>query len=354
MYPSLRLETSGAAAPLVGFVGFVATTALIGLPALAVAFLIASISGVIVSRSLGRRLKPLEDTARRMAGGDLDLRIEDASPDEIGQVGQAFNRMAEQLANSLHALETEKEQVETLLKARRELVTNVSHDLRTPIASLSAHLETLAEHPDRLDDYLPILHDEMTRVSGLMDDLFELSQLDAHELTLDLGPVSLAQVVDKVVASYQAVAWEQRRIVLEADLPPPPSEAPGQGLPPLQADVQRLEQILVNLITNGLRFTPKGGIVTVEAEALNGEVEVRVRDTGIGIPPEDLPHIFERSYKGDRARSRPPAGDSGSSSGLGLAIVKSLVEAMGGSVHAASTPGEGTCIAFRLPVAVQT
>jgi signal transduction histidine kinase len=293
---------------------------------------------------LGKRLSPLEQTARKMADGDLSLRVEDTSPDEIGRVGQAFNQMAGQLQDSLQALEAEKGQVEALLHARRDLVTNISHDLRTPIASLAAHLETLSEHPERLDAYLPILSDETDRISGLIGDLFELSRLDARELELDLSPVALSEVIGKVVTTYKGFAWEQRRIVLEARLL--------DGLPPVQADVQRAEQVLVNLVANALRFTPEGGIVTIEAEARPRAVEVRVSDTGTGIPPEDLPHIFERSYRGDRARTLPRPGDRlGSGSGLGLAIVKGLVEAMGGTVDATSAPGEGTCVRFWLPLA---
>ncbi len=345
MHPSIRLET---APPLVGstfgFIAIIFVTSLLGLPILALAALVAILSGVIVSRSLGRRLKRLEDTAQEMAGGDLSLRVADASSDEIGQLGQAFNRMAEQLAHSLEALELEKEQVEALLRARRDLVANISHDLRTPVASLSAHLETLATHPDRLDEYLPILDDETARVSHLIADLFELSRLDARELELDLGPVALDSVIDKVIASHKGLAWEQRRILLEAHLP--------AQLPLVRADVQRVEQILVNLIANGLRFTPEGGIVTIEAELLGGEVEVCVSDTGVGIPAKDLPHIFERFYRGDPSRARPASKDRLSSgSGLGLAIVKGLVEAMGGSVSGTSSLGEGTCICFRLPFA---
>ena len=345
MYPSLRLETSGAAAPLVGFVGILLAPGVLGAPALLVAGLVAGLSGAIVSRSLGRRLKPLEETAQEMAGGNVALRVPEDAPDEVGRVGAAFNRMAGQLAHSLHALEEEKAQVEALLRARRDLVANISHDLRTPVASLAAYLETLADHPERLDDYLPILSDETARMSGLIADLFELARLDTHELKLDVGPVALDSVVDKVVAGYRTVAWEQRRVILHADLP--------ANLPPLRADPQRLEQILVNLVSNGLRFTPEGGIVTVEAEALEEAVEVRVIDTGIGIPPEELDHIFERSYRGDQARAQPAPGERLSSgSGLGLSIVKGLVEAMGGSVRATSVVGEGTCIAFRLPTCV--
>ncbi len=342
--PIPGISTARDLTPWVRFVGYLFGATLGTAPALLVSALVAAISGIIVSRSLGRRLSPLEQTARKMADGDLTLRIEDTSRDEIGRVGQAFDQMAGKLQDSLQALENEKAQVEALLNARRDLVANISHDLRTPIASLAAHLETLSEHPERLEAYLPILSDETDRVSGLIGDLFELSRLDAHELELDLSPVALSEVIDKVVTTYQGLAWEQRRIVLEARLP--------EALPSVQADAQRAEQVLVNLIANGLRFTPEGGIVTIEAEARPQAVEVRVSDTGIGIPPEDLPHIFERSYRGDRARTlQSPEDRLGSGSGLGLAIVKGLVDAMEGTVDATSTPGEGTCVRFRLPLA---
>jgi signal transduction histidine kinase len=347
MHPSLPLETSGSLAPLAGFLAIIFVTSLLGLPVVLLAVLLTAISGVLVSRSLGRRLKQLEMTAQTMAGGDLALRVADTSPDEIGQVGRAFNQMAGQLENSLQALEKEKERVETLLRARRDLIANISHDLRTPIASLSAHLETLSAHPERLDEYLPILNDESTRTADLIADLFELARLDTHELELDLAPMDVTDVIPRVAASYKALAWERHRVVLEVELPP--------SCPPVWADVQRVEQVLANLITNGLRFTLEGGVITIEAETLEGAVEVRVSDTGIGISPEDLPHIFERFYRGDRARSRPAAQDHLSSgSGLGLAIVKGLVEAMGGSVSATSSPGEGTCISFRLPLAAES
>jgi len=342
--PIPRVSTASDLTPWVRFVGYLFGATLGTVPALLVSALVATISGVIVSRSLGKRLSPLERTARKMADGDLALRIEDTSHDEIGRVGQAFDQMAGKLQDSLQALENEKGQVEALLRARRDLVANVSHDLRTPIASVAAHLETLSEHPERLEAYLPILRDETDRVSRLIGDLFELSRLDTHELELALSPVTLSEVIEKVVTTYQGLAWEQRRIVLEARLP--------EALPSVQADAQRTEQVLVNLIANGLRFTPEGGIVTIEAEARPQAVEVRVSDTGIGIPPEDLPLIFERSYRGDRARTlQRPEDRLGSGGGLGLAIVKGLVEAMEGTVDATSTPGEGTCVRFRLPLA---
>jgi signal transduction histidine kinase len=343
MYPSIQLDTLPR--PIALFLGFVimmTITSVLGIPILILATFTAIFSSIIVSRSLGKRLRRLENSAQEIADGNLARRITDTSSDEIGQLGHTFNRMAERLSQTLQALEAEKEQVEALMQARRDLVANVSHDLRTPIASLSAHLETLSERPERLNEYMPILNDETARVAALIDDLFELSRMDTREMSLDLRPVALESVIGKVVANYKSLAWEQRRIVLAFE--------ESDELPAVMADVQRVEQILINLIANGLRYTPEGGIVTIEADALQDAVEVRVSDTGVGVPPEDLPHIFERFYRGDRSRGRPDPDDGLSSgSGLGLAIVKGLVEAMGGSTGATSTPGEGTCISFRLP-----
>lgn len=345
MLPSIQLEDSGLIAPLMSSLSIVAVTAIVGVPVLLLSVLLAAVSGLVVARSLGRRLKRLEATAQTMADGNLGLRVADTSPDEIGQVGRAFNRMAEQLQISLQAQARETEQVETLLRARRDLIANISHDLRTPVASLSAHLETLSAHPERLDEYLPILNDEAARTADLIADLFELARLDAQELELDLAPMALTDVITRVVASYKDLAWEQRRIVLDVDLP--------SLLPPVRADVQRVAQVLSNLITNGLRFTLEGGVISIQAQVLRDVIVVRVSDTGIGIAPEDLPYIFERFYRTDRARSRSDAQDRLSSgSGLGLAIVKGLVEAMGGSVSATSSPGEGTCIGFTLPMII--
>jgi signal transduction histidine kinase len=211
----------------------------------------------------------------------------------------------------------------------------------------------LETHPDRLADYLPVLRDETGRLARLVDDLFALARLDAGELELHLVPVDLKPLLGKIVAGCAPLAWESRRVVVEADLPDDPSTGSGQALPPVLADSQRVEQILDNLLTNALRHTPEGGVITVAARPAPGEVpgtsevpgtwvEIRVTDTGIGIAPEDLPHVFERFYRADPARS-------GGGAGLGLAIVKGLVEAQGGQVGVESTPGQGASFWFTLP-----
>jgi signal transduction histidine kinase len=345
MHPAIDLgfDTRRYVPVFVFVAGFLATSS-IGVPALLLAMFMAALSGAIVTRSFGRRLMELGNTARSISEGQLSLRVKDTSSDEIGEVGSAFNRMADQLGGLLETLDTEKAHVETLLRTRRELVANISHDLRTPIATIKVHLEDLAKQPERLDEYLPILRQETDRLSAMIKDLFELARLDSHSLEFDMGVVEVDSVIQKVVDNYNSIAWEQHKIILSASL--------ADNLKPIWGDVQRVEQILVNLIINGLRFTPQGGLVTVEAHLQISEIIICVSDTGIGISPEHLPYIFERSYKGDQARSSDYRhGIPGSGSGLGLAIVKSLVEAMNGSVQASSTQGEGTTICLRLPLA---
>jgi len=314
------------------------------LPPLLLTLAVATVSGLLMARYVARRLRPLEIAATRIADGDLTTRVADRSPDEIGSLGRALDLMAVRLAESLRAVRAEKDRVDALLAARRDLVVGVSHELRTPIATLSAHLETLAEHPGRLGEYLPILRDQTARTARLIDELFELSRIDAGEQKVDLAPVSLPQALETVVASLKRLAWKERRIALEVHLP--------GSLPAVHADARRLEQIVVNLVGNALRFTPEGGLITIEAAALGREVEVRVSDTGIGIPPHERPHVFDRFYRGDHTKTcAPDAAGAGDGAGLGLAIVKGWVEAMGGSVEASSSEGGGTTIAFRLPSA---
>lgn len=326
MYPSLRPETSPS--PLISFLGTILTTSVLGLPVLLLASLLALLSAVIVSRSLVQRLRQLQQTAQAMSNGDLSQRIADTADDEIGQLGQAFNSMQTQLEQSL--------------ATRRKLIANISHELRTPLATVSAHLETLEDYPARLETYLPVLQHETERLSNLVTDLFDLSRLDAKEMPLDLTTMALDEIITDVVKNYRTLAWEQRRIVLEA---------PPLSLPPVIADPQRVTQILVNLISNGLRHTPTGGIITIDAEADAAWITVRVIDTGPGIPAVELAHIFDRSYRGNYAHAAVQDGLH-SSSGLGLSIVKGLVEAMQGEVTAVSKLEEGTSIIFRLPIAI--
>ena len=226
-----------------------------------------------------------------------------------------------------------------LEQIRTEFLANVSHELRTPLTAIQGYVETLLTGDG--DDaqrrqFLEVVHRHTERLGRLLGDLTDLSNIELGRATLALGPTSLADVVGSVLAVMRPRA-DARRVVLEDQLPP--------ALPLVNADHDRLHQILINLVDNAVKYTPEGR-VTVTAVSSGGAVEVRVVDTGIGIPPAHLPRITERFYRVDRARSRELGG-----TGLGLAIVKHLVHAHGGSLVVESEPNRGTTVGFTLPVA---
>jgi two-component system phosphate regulon sensor histidine kinase PhoR len=221
--------------------------------------------------------------------------------------------------------------------SHKEFVSNVSHELRNPLASIKAMVETLEdgviEGNQVAKDFLERIHRDIDRMSHLVNDLLELSRLESGQLTLQLTPLDLRPLVEEVRSRFSAPA-EAQRVIVEADLPP--------DLPQVRGDREKLQQVLINLVENALKFTPAAGRITLSAQAQNGMVQVRVRDTGAGIPQEHLPYLFERFYKVDRARR-----DGGT--GLGLAIVKQIVEAHRGEAWVESQEGVGSTFAFTVP-----
>jgi signal transduction histidine kinase len=283
---------------------------------------------LLLARFLARGMtQPLRDMAaavRRMETGDYSVRVESRSRDEVGQLAEAFNRMSAEL-----------EGVERL---RRDLVANVSHELKTPITAIRAHLENLLDGVERPDpETLQVMLTQSERLGRLVDQLLDLSRLESGDVPLDRAPVELAPLVSQVLSEIE-VARSDRGVVVEADVP--------KDLPAAMADRERIHQVLFNLVDNAVRFTPAGGGVTVSASRHNGSVELRVADTGVGIPPEHLPRLFERFYRVDPARSREDGG-----TGIGLAIARSVVEAHGGTITAESQIGRGSVFTFDLPVA---
>jgi signal transduction histidine kinase len=283
---------------------------------------------LLLARFLARGMtQPLRDMAaavRRMETGDYSVRVESRSRDEVGQLAEAFNRMSAEL-----------EGVERL---RRDLVANVSHELKTPITAIRAHLENLLDGVERPDpETLQVMLTQSERLGRLVDQLLDLSRLASGDVPLDRAPVELAPLVSQVLSEID-VARSDRGVVVEADVP--------KDLPAAMADRERIHQVLFNLVDNAVRFTPAGGGVTVSASRHNGSVELRVADTGVGIPPEHLPRLFERFYRVDPARSREDGG-----TGIGLAIARSVVEAHGGTITAESQIGRGSVFTFDLPVA---
>jgi signal transduction histidine kinase len=291
------------------------------------------------ARKTTRRLDELARAARAWRSGEYAARVEVSGQDEVAQLQADFNAMAESLETTLHDLEAERDTVTRLLQSRRELVANVSHELRTPVATMRALLESTLNHrqdtaPQALQHELEVMRGEVERLQTLIGDLFTLSQAQVGHLQLDCQPTDVAPIVQQVVDAVAPLAWQSGRVQVTAELP--------TDLPRANVDGTRLAQIMVNLIRNAVRHTPPGGIVAAMADADLDWVRIEVRDTGEGIPAQDLPHIWERFYRGSKER------DEGSA-GLGLALVKELAEAMGGTVAVESEVGQGSCFTVRLP-----
>jgi signal transduction histidine kinase len=288
--------------------------------------------GYLLARGLTRRLERLTTAAGSIADGDLGARIPVDTTDEIGRLSADFNTMAEQLAEREHALAAAAARAEDLLRANQRLVADVSHELRNPLATLRGYLEALErDHGARLPAHdMRVIQSEIQRLTGMVDELFTLARAEARQLPLAIGPVDAHALIERLVVTLAPLAQREREIALL-------SRAPA-ALPAVSADPMRLEQVLRNLVQNALRHTPPGGIVVIEAETAEADaVRISVADTGIGIAPEDLDHVFERFYRGDSSRTRETGG-----AGLGLALVQELVQAMGGTVAVESTPGRGS------------
>ncbi len=330
--------------PTGGVVSFWRTLVVLGAATVAVLaaaslFAILSASGFayLLARRLVSRLERLGQAAQALAAGDLSRRVDVGPDDEVGQLARRFNGMADDLERTLRELQAERDRVAGLLEAQRQLVASVSHELRTPVATLRGYLEAAlqqgAARSPALRADLETMERELARLQRLIEDLFTVSRAAVGRLALRLEPTDAGAVVRRLVETTAPLAWSQRRVQVLAEVPP--------ELTPARADAQRLEQVVSNLLSNAVRHTPPGGLVAAAVVAGDHSVEIEVRDTGDGILPEDLPHIFDRFYRGR-------ADDGRAGAGLGLALTRELTEAMGGSVTAVSTPGEGSCFTVRL------
>jgi len=295
------------------------------------AFVAALVLSVFVSRRVVLPVQEMQTASQRIADGHYEERVgvpgkagrEDL--DELGRLALSFNQMASRL-----------EKTEAL---RLELIGNVAHELRTPLASIQGYMEGL------IDGVLPAeaatfqrVYREADRLQRLVHDLQELSRVEAGAYELNLRPTAPERLVDSVVARLGR-QFEEKGVTLEFDAPP--------DLPPVCADEDRMSQVLLNLMGNALQYTPTGGQVFLSVRREGKGVQFSVQDTGLGIAPEHIPHVFERFYRVDRSRSR-----AGGGSGIGLTIARHLVEAHGGQIEAASDgPGRGSTFSFTLPTA---
>jgi len=304
-------------------------TSLIGLGA---TFVVTALAGLLLFSLVTRRLGVLTRVVQRFHQGNVDLRAPVNSSDEIGQLSLAFNRMADTIVASVSKLrETDR--------LRRELIANVSHDLRSPLASMQGYLETIIMKedtlkPDERRRFLTTITGNVQSLSKMVDELFELSKLEAEQTKPDLEYFSMAELAQDIALKFTPQA-EQRGIRLATRM--------DDGLPSVFADIGLVERALSNLIENALRFTPQDGEVTVSLKRSGNGVVVEVSDTGTGIPAADLPHIFERFYRVEKSRSRASGG-----AGLGLAIANRIVQIHGGRITVESESGAGTTFAFNL------
>ena len=278
--------------------------------------------GYFISSALTDRIDQVKGAADSLADGKLDTRVSVSGNDEVAALGKAFNEMAARL-------QAAQEKQRELEQARKDLIAWASHDLQTPLASIRAILEALADgvvdEPDTIKRYHATAQRDVQSLSSLIDDLFQMAQLDAGGLTLNRAPASLADLVSDTLESFSELASRQN-VTLSGRVDP--------DVDPVLIDTQRIGRVLSNLVGNALRHTPAGGQVTLEARRSASGVEVTVQDSGEGIRAEDLPHVFERFYRGEKSRSRATGG-----AGLGLAIAQGIIRAHGGDIRVENNGG---------------
>jgi signal transduction histidine kinase len=296
---------------------------------------------VVVSAALARRftspIRQLTDASRALAEGDLTRRVPAAQlragSSEIGELAVQFNTMADRLAESVDLIRRDRDR-------SRDFLADVSHELRTPLSALRTFnqllMEGAADDPEARSEFLESSAGQIERLDWLAQNLLELSKLDSGLVLLDLRPDDLRAAVESATHQHDALA-ERRGVTVELDLPSRPIR--------IRHDPPRIGQVVGNLVGNAVKFTPRGGVVRVSVEPTSDGARIDVVDTGVGIDPSELPHIFERFYRGSRANEA-----RGSGSGLGLAIVRSIVDIHGGSVSVESGPGSGSRFTVRLPM----
>ncbi len=291
--------------------------------AIMAALLVALLVGILLANTLTRPLLALTRAAENVAAGDLQQDVDIHSNDEIGELAAAFNKMSQEVAR--------------VNQLRRQMTADVAHDLRTPLTVIAGYIESMRDGilpptPERL----AIIYGEIERLQNLVGDLRTLSQADSGELLMNIQAVDLTALLERSVQTFQ-LRSSQQGINLSVEAP--------VGLPPVQMDQARMLQVMDNLLSNALRYTPHGGRITISARMEDGNAVIMVEDTGTGIPASDLPHVFERFHRADPSR-HSETGESG----LGLAIVRAIIEAHHGRVSAEPASEQGTIIKIVIPL----
>ncbi len=314
------------------------------LTATGVAFLPAVVLAALFARYASTKLGSIIDYSAQLAQGNFQARLQKMGPDELGVLSAKLNETGEKLQAMFEQLQQEQVELEKLERIRKDFVINVSHELRTPLASIQGYAETLLD--GAIDDsninrrFVTIIRQNAERLARLTSDLLTLSRIELGSTKFQFASYYINGLLRNSIDALIPIA-DKKQITLE--LEPAPDDAE------VFCDAEAVHQILSNLIDNAIKYTPEGGVVTLQARILDPNlphplVEFAVRDSGIGIPSEDLPRLFERFYRVDKARSREMGG-----TGLGLAIVKHLTRAQGGDVRVESVLNQGSTFYFTLP-----
>ncbi len=312
------------------------------LVSVAIAFLPAILVAAFFARYVSSKLAAIIGYAGKLAHGDFRARLNITTRDELGILGEQLNEAGEKLQKMFQELQREHEQLERLERVRKDFVINVSHELRTPLASIQGYTETLLDgaihDPAHNVKFLSIIRQNSERLGRLIADLMTLSRIELKTTRFQFASYFVNGLLEDCIESMRPM-MEKKNISMSLE--------PGPERPEVFCDSEAVHQVVTNLLDNALKYTPENGVITVGARSLddNDTVEIYVRDSGVGIPPEDLPRLFERFYRVDKARSRELGG-----TGLGLAIVKHLVRAQGGEVFVESEPDRGSRFSFTLPV----
>jgi signal transduction histidine kinase len=306
-----------------------------GLMTFLLALLATLLLGFVLFFLLTRRLRTLSQAVKAFQRGELDSRVRIPGNDELGALGRSFNDMAADIEAGVARLRLAERQ-------RRDLVANISHDLRSPLTSIRGYLETILLkdgqlEPERRQEFLQTVLKSVSGFQNLVEELFELAKLETGQVLPKREPFQIAELVQDVVLKLKPQA-DANSVSLAADLP--------EELPPVLADIGMIERVLTNLIDNALRFTPSGRSVRVSVSRRDSGIGITVADKGLGIAPEDLPHIFERFFRAGTSSDRP-----GEGAGLGLAIARQIVQLHGGHLEVESRLNEGTRFQFVLSCA---
>jgi signal transduction histidine kinase len=314
---------------------------LLGVIGIAVSAALVLLLGLYLARSIGRPIRAAAAAARRLAAGDLSARLAETGPGEVGDLTQGFNSMADSLERSQRELEERNELLVEESRLKAELVSIVSHEIRTPVTSIIGFANVLLTR--QVDDdararYLRIIEEQARRLATLVDDFLDLQRIEEGRLELRQELIDLVGLLRQ---QQHLFAVQTARHTLKFELPP------DRALP-VRGDPDRLAQVLGNLMSNAIKYSPDGGEVEIAGEGEAGVVRVRVRDQGIGIPPDQQSKIFTKFFRGEAARRGIPG------TGLGLALAREIVEAHGGRIGFSSAAGRGTTFWIELPAATQT